>query len=478
MTNTNEVIALKKGRSNVYESPLTNEYVEDHIAVLHWYQGMGWDGCCGHGHAFFMLINAICFKDLEPKDGYDRFDRFVSDLEREGLSEKEIRANIRQCTRKSVDDNIKTILRRTLYKRSKGFDAEWCPSRKLLLAIFDQLDINAFSEFVIYLIRNNDRLRSQYNYFLEYWPHLTIYKDGELRFVEVSRSKRKTKRLAKSHDFYNGVLKPFGFEVIFSVIDEKSDAAPVIEEECLLLEQKGPHAWLSPLSGETVGPEQAVLDSYKRDGWCGTCGEGDVLFFLLQCMSYKDIPLSVCGHDIYKKNKEGIREIAGRKRRGITYNIYAELSISAHRRRGDLREWGDLNDRLTDLENITAEEVGENFDRITSSPKYWGLGEKGGLGDINYYSRFTREMIIGFSESFDRDQLVCLAKSLAVYKDGYRLSFGWPDLTMFKDGRVIFREVKANKDKLRENQEQLILEILKPLGFDVKLIKLKPVKER
>ena len=458
MSKNQEIICLKKGRSNVYESPLTNKYVEDHIAVLHWYQSKGWDGCCGYGSAFFMLLNAICFTKLEPKDWYDRFDRFTHDIERKKISETEIKKNIRECTRETVDLNIKTILKRTYFKPSNGYDPAWCPSRKLLLSLFDQLDRIKICDFVLYLIRNKDRLSS------EYWPHLIIYKDNVFRFVEVSRSKRKTKRLAKVNNFCDEVFKPYGFDVIYAAIDGKCGKAPIIEEARLVLEQKGGHEWLSPLTGEKVGPEQAVLDWYKRDGWNGTAGEGDIILFLLKCMSFKELPRTAYNYNRFYKDGEGKTRITYHS--VAHFNIYNQLGLPPTKRHRAFRDWGTLNERLSDIKTITIDEIGNNYDTITSCPLYFNDSE------IDYYSRFTKEMINSLSECIGRDQLVSLAKLLAISKGGYNFTYGWPDLTLFKETKVIFREVKANSDKLRENQEQLIFEILYPLGFDVKIVKL------
>ncbi len=54
--------------------------------------------------------------------------------------------------------------------------------------------------------------------------------------------------------------------------------------------------------------------------------------------------------------------------------------------------------------------------------------------------------------------------------DPYEYRKGWPDLTLWKNGEVIFREIKAPGDRLHKSQKTLIADILLPLNFDVSIV--------
>ena len=73
------------------------------------------------------------------------------------------------------------------------------------------------------------------------------------------------------------------------------------------------------------------------------------------------------------------------------------------------------------------------------------------------------ELSIEFMEALERavprSELIAVARALLERPSRYRK--GWPDLTLFKDGRVLHVEVKAN-DKLIESQIRTI-EAMRPL---------------
>ena len=56
---------------------------------------------------------------------------------------------------------------------------------------------------------------------------------------------------------------------------------------------------------------------------------------------------------------------------------------------------------------------------------------------------------------------------------GEKFKYGWPDLTLFKDGEALFIEVKTT-DRLSIHQINIWERILKPLDINMSVIHLKP----
>ncbi|MFC1560800.1 VRR-NUC domain-containing protein, partial [Pseudomonadota bacterium] len=223
-----------------------------------------------------------------------------------------------------------------------------------------------------------------------------------------------------------------------------------LQTEELNLVQHGPGKWESPVSGDHCRPEIAVFDHFRSNGWSGSYREGDLIFLLLQLMMFKKIPISAC--DEHHK-----------------LNIFNAFE-NPDNQNWPYNTWGKIENRISNIRKITTSEIGSNFDRLTEKPVMCqGVSEW-----YDPYREISRKMMEDFSRCFSRDQLVRLAKSLADPRNSYRFSYGWPDLTLYKDGKVIFREVKTENDTLRINQEQLYDEVLGPFGFDTKIINLLP----
>lgn len=53
-----------------------------------------------------------------------------------------------------------------------------------------------------------------------------------------------------------------------------------------------PNEWINPDIGKPVGPEEAVLGYFRRDGWRGHSGEGGLLLNLIKAMSFDYLPRS------------------------------------------------------------------------------------------------------------------------------------------------------------------------------------------
>ena len=60
-------------------------------------------------------------------------------------------------------------------------------------------------------------------------------------------------------------------------------------------------------------------------------------------------------------------------------------------------------------------------------------------------------------------------------RDPYTYRSGWPDLSVWRNGDIAFKEIKGPNDTLRESQRRTISDILVPLGFSVAIVKVRAI---
>ncbi len=496
-----EYVELEKGKTNLYKSPLTNRFIDDKVAVLHWYKKNGWDGCFVGQEAMFIALSALSFTNIVSTDDpygrfnkYDRYDRFLS-LIKHGLEYtfdskgsvstnswsdilnnfnwEELERSIIDTDDNGVEHKVDCILKNSGNINAANQDPDKKSSKSLILKILKLTERYKMRDFIFFLIKNKKELQKKYG-MLSCWPHLTIIKDGEIKFIEVKRSNRNTKRDNEVNEFCKDVLQLFDFKCSFCTIKKIKYKGRLIKNERLYLEHSSvdEKKWISILDGNQVTSEQAVFDFFYKKGWDGTIGEGDLIFMLLKCMSFKEMPKTaylIDSIDAPKINGNNKCEISKNYWGLWQYNIFQPLSIDPNERPWPYNQWGTLSERMDCIRNISLKEIEENYVKLTDNAPM----VRGDYGMFNPYSSFSKKMILDFSKCFDRETLVELVKLISsnLYSSE-KYTFGWPDLTLYKDGQVRFIEVKAKRDRWRENQEQLYLNVLQPMRLDVRLVNL------
>ena len=180
-------------------------------------------------------------------------------------------------------------------------------------------------------------------------------------------------------------------------------------------------------------PEDAALARFQEQGWNGTACEGSAVLMLMKaaCLDY-----------LAKVNTFGNREDACMR--------FFEAQCIIHRKQSTAI--------IGEIERAGKATVQANLAEIMSQPRYSTI-----------YPAIDAEALIAIWQAITPTQLASLASR--IFDDpGYRA--GWPDLTLARGNEVMFVEVKTT-DKLHASQRDVILEILKPMGANVRVLRLK-----
>lgn len=81
--------------------------------------------------------------------------------------------------------------------------------------------------------------------------------------------------------------------------------------------------------------------------------------------------------------------------------------------------------------------------------------------------------LTGLFDALGPDRLAEIATVFATAP--YDLRAGWPDLTLWQDGKVRFVEVKAPSDSFHASQARLISKLLLLLAFEVSLAEVRKI---
>lgn len=118
-----------------------------------------------------------------------------------------------------------------------------------------------------------------------------------------------------------------------------------------------------------------------------------------------------------------------------------------------------INELTSSIFLTTRDKYLKNFKEIISQP----------FSSINF-SRLPIEFAEAMYDAISKDTYIELAKKIS--EDSYNYRNGWPDITIIKDGKVQFIEVKTT-DKLHDNQLRTI-----PIMRDILLCEFKVCKVR
>lgn len=228
------------------------------------------------------------------------------------------------------------------------------------------------------------------------------------------------------------------------------------EPKCWGLTPKGP--WMSV--------ELAALKHFENLGWEGYHREGSLILSLIKACSFPDLPThrhSIMIEAIYANN---VRKPFDVRAMNLQYDIDPDTPPSA-----EIAEWNRMSeaDRVnpSDLvENIkcaSVQRIIANFS-IMTGPK---------AHTLSFFPSLTLEKLLSLYLTLGNVRLSKIAAIFAT--EPYVFRAGWPDLTLWRESDVIFREIKAPGDRLYANQAKTINTVLLPLGFDVEVVNVKPI---
>ena len=210
-----------------------------------------------------------------------------------------------------------------------------------------------------------------------------------------------------------------------------------IGHEGISLSRNTGGGWLNPHNSKWESVESAALGWFMDRGWSGCAGEGGLILNLIKAMSFKELPMRL--RDTYIEA------------------LYAQNVAFDE----------DRYDPQTLLRNVrfaTSQQVARNVNRMTGHNSYRFHSRS----SLTYFPNVNRLHILGLYHALGNQAILQIAEIFI--HDSYKYRKGWPDLTLWRNKQVVFKEIKSPKDSLRPSQRTIIKEILLPLGLNVSVV--------
>lgn len=198
-----EIVQLEKGAGKEWRLRPTDAISLVELAALDHYAAEGWAGAAAEGGLMLTLIKAASFDPLPPRHS----DTFVEALYAQNVSFPEDRfdrdqllGSIGGATRKQIERNW------TIIATTAGETPAFYPGvrRDHVLGLFDCLGTTRLREIAKLFAEAPYDLRAG-------WPDLTLWRDGEIRFVEVKAPGDSMH--ASQARLISTILVPLGFRV-------------------------------------------------------------------------------------------------------------------------------------------------------------------------------------------------------------------------------------------------------------------------
>lgn len=195
-----------------------------------------------------------------------------------------------------------------------------------------------------------------------------------------------------------------------------------------------------------VYAEDYVLNRYIADGWQGVNCEGRFIHTILKLLTQNELS-------------------------GYWTLDYFYLSESAHWSDENLRHHQKrLQESIPNLQASTEKDLIERFEYCKNPQPV--RNEYGCLiSCFHHATNWPTDLIVDAYRALGKEVLLEILRLLMT--GGEKRRYGWPDLTIVKNGKIKFVEVKTT-DRLGKNQIELWDSILKPLALDVTVVQLKP----
>ncbi|MBP7136073.1 MAG: VRR-NUC domain-containing protein [Sphingomonadaceae bacterium] len=203
-----------------------------------------------------------------------------------------------------------------------------------------------------------------------------------------------------------------------------------IQHEVVLLEKGDGKDWRHEANGPWTTVEIGALDHYRSIGWEGAASEGGLILTLIKAASFEALDV---------RNSDTFVEALYAQNVAFDQDRFAPERL------------------IATVSNATRRQIERNWKVIAAS-----------AGNSPAYYPNVREHHV--TSLFDALGPYRLAEIAAIFATApYDLRAGWPDLTLWQDGKVKFVEVKGPSDSFHASQARLISKLLLPLGFEVGL---------
>ena len=209
-----------------------------------------------------------------------------------------------------------------------------------------------------------------------------------------------------------------------------------IQHEVVLLEKGDGKDWRHEANGLWTTIEIGALEHYRSIGWDGAASEGGLILTLIKAASFEVLD---------SRNADTFVEAL------YAQNVAFEQDRFAPER------------LIATVSNATRRQIERNWKVIAASAG----------NSPAYYPNVREHHVTSMFDALGPDRLAEIATVFATAP--YDLRAGWPDLTLWQDGKVKFVEVKGPSDSFHASQARLISKLLMPLGFEVGLAEVRKI---
>jgi tetratricopeptide (TPR) repeat protein len=209
-----------------------------------------------------------------------------------------------------------------------------------------------------------------------------------------------------------------------------------IQHEVVLLEKGGGKDWRHGANDLWTTVEIGALEHYRSIGWGGAASEGGLILTLIKAASFEALDA---------RNSDTFVEALYAQNVAFDQDRFAPERL------------------IATVSNATRRQIERNWKVIAASAG----------NSPAYYPNVREHHVTGLFDALGPGRLAEIAAVFATAP--YDLRAGWPDLTLWQDGKVKFVEVKGPSDSFHASQARLITKLLLPLGFDVGLAEVRKI---
>ena len=209
-----------------------------------------------------------------------------------------------------------------------------------------------------------------------------------------------------------------------------------IQHEVVLLEKGDGKDWRHGANDLWTTVEIGALDHYRSIGWDGAASEGGLILTLIKAASFEALDA---------RNSDTFVEALYAQNVAFDQDRFAPERL------------------IATVSNATRRQIERNWKVIAAS-----VGNSPA-----YYPNVREHHVTSLFDALGPDRLAEIATVFATAP--YDLRAGWPDLTLWQEGKVKFVEVKGPSDSFHASQARLISKLLLPLRFDVGLAEVRKI---
>ena len=209
-----------------------------------------------------------------------------------------------------------------------------------------------------------------------------------------------------------------------------------IQHEVVLLVKGDGKDWRHGANGLWTTVETGALEHYRSIGWDGAASEGGLILTLIKAASFEVLDA---------RNSDTFVEALYAQNVAFDQDRFAPERL------------------IATVSNATRRQIERNWKVIAASAG----------NSPAYYPNVREHHVTSLFDALGPDRLAEIATVFATAP--YDLRAGWPDLTLWQNGKVKFVEVKGPSDSFHASQARLISKLLLPLGLEVGLAEVRKI---